>query len=71
MINDQYIAYERNDQWWVTIDGQRRGLFSSRDESIAHAVGAAKANERAGVRSEVSWDDPDDGVPTVYRSDGV
>lgn len=47
------------------------GPFSSRDEAIAHAVDAAKATERADVRSEVSWDDPDDGAPAIYKSGSV
>lgn len=70
MAEDQYVVVQRDEKWWIIIDGERRGPFDQRQEAIDAAVGAVRINERLGRDGEVSWDDPDDGTPTVYKSNG-
>lgn len=69
MPEDQYIVIQRGKQWWILMDGHRHGPFETHEEAIAGAVARAKQQENVGRKSEVSWQDPDDGNPTVYRSD--
>ena len=66
---DQYVVIQRSGKWWFTVDGERRGPFELRKDAIDAAVGTARVKERAGRDGEVSWDDPDDGTPTVYKSE--
>lgn len=69
MIDDQYMVVKRSAKWWILLDGKRQGPFNTHEEAIQAATHEAKRNERAGTSSEVSWDDPDDGTPTVYKSE--
>ena len=68
MSDEQYLVVKRSDKWWVLVDGRRQGPFVTHDEALKLATHQAKLNERTGTTAEVSWDDPDDGMPTVYKS---
>lgn len=68
MIDDQYMVVKRSGKWWILLNGYRQGPFDTPDEALRSAVTEAKIHERSGNSAEVSWDDPDDGTPTVYRS---
>ena len=50
------------------LDGERRGPFERRKGAIDAAVGTVRVNERFGRDGGVSWDDPDDGTPTIYKT---
>jgi hypothetical protein len=67
-IVSRITAMQRNGQWWAYINGERRGPFPSKDGALQGAVAEAKIHELTGRKAEVSWDDPDDGTPTIYRS---
>ncbi|UXN75903.1 hypothetical protein N8D56_27315 (plasmid) [Devosia sp. A8/3-2] len=68
MSDDQYMVVKRSGKWWILIDGGRQGPFETHDAAIAWAVEQAKIEERRGASAQVSWDDPEDGFPTVYKS---
>ena len=70
MNPDQYVVVKRSGQWWISVDANRYGPYSKKDDALEAAVSHAKTRERSGRDGEVSWDDPNDGMPTVYRTKG-
>lgn len=68
MPEDQYVVVQREGKWWILMDGHKYGPLETHEEGIAGAVARAKQQEHVARKSEVSWQDPDDGNPPVYRS---
>jgi hypothetical protein len=69
VLRREYLVINRSGEWWITLDGDRRGPHASRQEAIASAILAAKLEARTGTPARVSVDEPDDGVPVVYDSE--
>ena len=70
MRPDQYVVIQRSGKWWISLDADRRGPYMNKNDAVAAAIERAKTEEHRGREGEVSWDDPADGMPTVYRSKG-
>lgn len=67
MTNAEYLVIERQNQWWVMLDGFRRGPFVSRQIAIDSAVSAAKIDFKSGRPARVSVQNGTDLV-TAYDS---
>ena len=68
MAHAQYLVIKRSNVWWVTLDGSRTGPYDSEKAAVDEAIIAANVYVRGGHTAEVAVDEPDDGVPTVYRA---
>lgn len=69
MAQREYLVIRRAGQWWVSLEGDRRGPHASRQEAVDSAILGAKLDSRTGASARVSVDDPEDGFPVVYDSD--
>lgn len=63
-----YIVIAARDQWWVDLDGDADGPFSSADAAIREAIDRASKVSTAGGRSEVRVMAPGRGNALVYQS---
>jgi hypothetical protein len=69
MLTAKYFVIRRNGAWFVTIDGTQSQPYGTEAEAVAAAISTAQIEERAGTIAEVSVDEPEDGIPLVYRTD--
>ena len=67
VIKAEYVVVERQNQWWVMLDGLRTGPHVSRQVAIDSAVAAAKTEFTAGRPARVSVQNQNDMV-TAYDS---
>lgn len=61
MAEDQYVVVQRDEKWWIIIDGERRGPFDQRQEAI-DGLQRPLGNRR-------QWSVPDTGGGTPRGSD--
>ena len=70
MTTQLYVVVLRAGAWWVVYDRARLGPYENEAEARQVAVGRAKDGESNGNSAKVWLDDPDDGMPEVYRTGG-
>ena len=63
----EYLVFERQNRWWVMIDGHRMGPHVNRQVAIDSAVVGAKVAFKGGTRARVSVQNGDQ-IVTAYDS---
>lgn len=68
MSTVRLILMHRKSGWHVWQDGQMSAGYHTKADAISSARVTASLEERRGVTVEISVDEPEDGVPLIYRS---
>lgn len=68
MAHCEYFVIKRSGQWWLTINGARRGPFVSRQAAVDAGIHAAKLDFKEEKSARVSVEEPDGVVPVIYDS---
>jgi hypothetical protein len=68
MSTATYIVLFAYNQWWMDLEGQATGPFTSVEIAMAAAVSMAAAGSRAGKRTEVRVSEPGRKTRVVYQS---